>query len=103
MPSLCAATCPRYIDLQTLWDAPLNPPWKCKAFGDVAPEERNWIVQDNTMSACYMGRKKSYEKGVPKKTPLPIPECQGEHICWLHEILGVRKTQITKPTKQEKE
>jgi hypothetical protein len=52
----------------------INPPWKaCKAFGDVYPEERYRIVQENRMSACYVGRKKSYEKGVPKKTPLPIP------------------------------
>jgi Fic family protein len=62
-----------------------------KAFSDRrAPEERKKIIKDNKMfSFCLLHGTDDvcFAKMTNTKPPCPMPECNKQHIRWLHEIL----------------
>jgi hypothetical protein len=65
-------------------------PWKCGAFGSIRAEERAKIIEDNRLCAfCLL-----HDRAVPCRTrenrskpACGIPECEGRHAIWLHELL----------------
>jgi hypothetical protein len=66
----------------------------CKAFVDIAPEESEKIIKDNTMCPfCLLHSTEDvcHVKMVNTKFSFLVPECNKEHIQWLHEILMLGK------------
>jgi hypothetical protein len=75
-----------------------NPLWMSKAFSDRrAPEETKKIIKDNKMfSFCLLHGTDDvcFAKMTNTKPPCPMPECNKQHIRWLHEILLLESTVI---------
>jgi hypothetical protein len=66
------------------------PPWRCKAFGDRAPEERSKIIKDNKLCLfclLHSSEEISHSKTYKTKLVCPEPECKEQHIKWLHDVL----------------
>ncbi len=67
-----------------------HAPWKCGAFGSIRAEERAKIIEDNRLCAfCLL-----HDRAVPCRTrenrskqACGVPECEGRHVIWLHELL----------------
>jgi hypothetical protein len=70
-----------------------HPAWKCRAFNNIAHEERENIIKDNRMCPfCLLhGIKDICYANISKTKPVcPKTECKGEHNQWLHYILKTK-------------
>jgi hypothetical protein len=64
--------------------------WRCGAFGSIRAEERARITEDNRLCAfCLLhDRAEACRTKTNKSKPAcGVPECEGRHAIWLHELL----------------
>jgi hypothetical protein len=67
-----------------------HPPWKCGAFGNIRAEERAKFIEDNQLCAfCLLHDRAEACRAKENKTKpaCGVPECEGRHAMWLHELL----------------
>jgi hypothetical protein len=65
----------------------IHPRWKCTAFGDIDPDKREKIIEDEKMCPfCLLHSVEDvcYAKLTDTKPACLRPECKGDHIQWLH-------------------
>jgi hypothetical protein len=67
-----------------------HAPWRCGAFGSIRAEERAKIIEDNRLCAFCLLHDRAEAcrtKGNKSKPACGVPECEGRHAIWLHELL----------------
>jgi hypothetical protein len=67
-----------------------HAPWRCGAFGSIWAEERARIIEDNRLCAFCLLHERAEAcrtKTNKSKPACGVPECEGRHAIWLHELL----------------
>ncbi len=67
-----------------------HAPWRCGAFGSIQAEERAKIIEDNQLCAYCLLHDRAEAcrtKDNKSKPACGVPECEGRHAIWLHELL----------------
>jgi hypothetical protein len=67
-----------------------HAPWKCGAFGNIRAEERARIIEDNRLCPFCLLHDRAVVCRMRENRTKPacgVPECEGRHAVWLHELL----------------
>jgi hypothetical protein len=67
-----------------------HAPWRCGAFGSIRAEERARIIEENRLWAFCLLHDRAVACRTRENRSKPacgVPECEGRHAIWLHELL----------------
>jgi hypothetical protein len=67
-----------------------HAPWRCGAFESIRAEERARIIEDNRLCTFCLLHDRAVACRTRENRSKPacgVPECEGRHAIWLHELL----------------